>query len=78
MFSEACVSHSVHGRGGLPSGGLVDTPSGTDIQWRPLQRSVRILLECILVFCTYFDLIFIADSKFPEFVRTFYKFPYFP
>ena len=25
------------------------TSYGTDIQWRPLQRSVRILLECILV-----------------------------
>ena len=60
MFSEASVSHFVHrGRGsafeggsaymgGLPSGGLPN-PHGSDIQWWPLQRSIRILLECILV-----------------------------
>ena len=42
MFSQACVKHSVHmGWGG-----------GGGREWqdrRPLQRTVRILLECILV-----------------------------
>ena len=32
----------------LSTGGVCPPP-GTDIYWRPLQRSVRILLECILV-----------------------------
>ena len=36
MFSEACVSHSVHrrsafGGGGLPPGEVCPTPPGTDI-----------------------------------------------
>ena len=30
--------------------GSLPKPPSTDIQWQPLQRSVRILLECILVF----------------------------
>ena len=56
MFSEVFVSHSVHRGGGRPSfkGRPFPLegdppPSGTDIQWWPLQTSVRILLECILV-----------------------------
>ena len=60
MFSEASVSHFVHRGGGLHSRGVLptwgDLPSGglpnphsSDIQWWPLQRSIRTLLECILV-----------------------------
>ena len=36
-------------RGGSASRGSAQLPPPTDIWWPPLQRSVRILLECILV-----------------------------
>ena len=62
VFRSVC--HSVHREGygvtfclipcsfqdgGSASSGGVGNPSGTDIYWRSLQQSVRILLECILV-----------------------------
>ena len=52
IFSEACVKNSVHGGGGcLPQCmlGYTDPPSRHPPSRRPLPRTARILLECILV-----------------------------
>ena len=55
---------SMHWGGGVADTTLADTPPGRDPPWvdtpgqtppqRPLQRTVRILLECILVCSTFF------------------------
>ena len=65
MFSQARVKNSVYGGGGVyPSmhWGMCQTPPRADtppprhtpIPRRPLQRTLRILLECILVFRDFF------------------------
>ena len=46
MFLSGVPIRGVCLQRGLPLWGL---PPETDIYWRPLQRPVRILLECILV-----------------------------
>ena len=58
IFSQACVKNSVHGGRGVCLSACWDTPPWTDPPHgqtppppsrRLLQRTVRILLECILV-----------------------------
>ena len=51
IFSEACVKNSVHGGGVSASvhAGIHRPPEQTPPSRRPLPRTARILLECILV-----------------------------
>ena len=83
------VSHSVHrGVSGRHRHPRADTPSGQTppgqahlptTARRLLQRTVRILLECILLFCALTASIFIALKQFlhikPEFLSVAYKTP---
>ena len=54
MFSQACVKNCVHGGGGVSQYALGIHPRPDTPPRRPLQRTVRILLECILVFFMVF------------------------
>ena len=65
MFSQACVNNSVH-RGVVWRGGGICVTGVRARQERwPLQRTVRILLECILVNAFIFESIKVRVSHEP-------------
>ena len=74
MFSQACVTNSVHGGGACtplyarhhPLGRHRPSLGRPPSRRRPLQRTVRILLECILVSIFCLNEISVDDSSGPD------------